>query len=57
MDIDKFSAIVVVGDDGSFHDVINGMLEREDGAKLPLAFIPSGEESDLCKSLGIKDVD
>ncbi len=30
LDIDRYSAILSVGGDGSFHEVINGMLGRSD---------------------------
>ena len=31
LDLSKYSAIVVVGGDGSIHEVFNGMLMRKDG--------------------------
>ena len=53
LDIDEYSAIVAAGGDGSYHEVINGMLARPDGKKLPLGFIPNGSGNDLCTSLGM----
>ena len=46
-----------VGGDGTYHDVVNGMLTREDDARLPIAFIPNGSSNDLCSSLGILSID
>ena len=56
-EIHLFSAICVVGDDDTFQEAVNGMLAREDGEKLPLAFIPNGIESDICYSMGINSLD
>ena len=33
------------------------MLSREDKKKVPIGLIPNGNESDICKSLGIMDID
>jgi diacylglycerol kinase (ATP) len=51
-DISKYSLLVAAGGDGSYHEVVNGMLHRPDGKKLPLAFIPNGSGNNLCRALG-----
>ena len=35
-----YQCVVVVGGDGSLHEVANGLMTRTDGAKLPIALIP-----------------
>lgn len=57
LDIDKYSVLVVVGGDGSYHEVINGMLAREDGRKIPICPVPNGSGNDLCSDIGIWSVD
>ena len=49
---------MVVGDDATFHDVVNGMLAREDRKKLPVGLVPTSvETNDLCLSMGIHSID
>jgi sphingosine kinase len=46
--------IVVVSGDGLFHEVVNGLLHREDweqAAKIPLGIIPAGSGNGLARSL------
>ena len=53
-----FSAIIVVGDDTTFHDAVNGMLDREDRVKVPIGLVPTSvETNDLCLSMGIRTID
>jgi diacylglycerol kinase family enzyme len=49
--------VIIVGGDGSIHEVLNGMLHREDKKRLPVAFIPNGTGNDMCYGINIKDVD
>lgn len=52
VDLSRHSVLAVVGGDGSYHEIVNGMLAREDGVKLPCAFMPNGSGNDLCRALG-----
>jgi diacylglycerol kinase family enzyme len=54
--LEDYDAIMAVGGDGSFHEVINGMLKRSDHTKLPIGLIPNGTGNDLCGSLGINSL-
>ena len=56
IDFSHYSALIAVGGDGSYHEVINGMLARADGMRLPVGLIPNGSGNDLCNSLGIMNV-
>ena len=42
IDINKFIGICAVGGDGTMHEIINGMLSREDRKQIPIGLIPSG---------------
>ena len=54
--IDQYFAIVAVGGDGTIHEVVNGLLRRKDGKKVPLAFLPNGSGNDCCGSLEIDTI-
>ena len=56
-DMDKYSAIVACGGDGTYHEVFNGMMARHDGKRLPLGVIPNGSGNDTAHSLGVVDLD
>jgi YegS/Rv2252/BmrU family lipid kinase len=47
-----FSTIAVHGGDGTFNEVVNGLLSRSDD-NVPLVFLPSGTGADLVRTLGI----
>jgi diacylglycerol kinase family enzyme len=57
LEIDKYSALIAVGGDGSCSEVVSGMLSRDDGKTLPFGCVPNGSGNYLCKELGIFDVD
>jgi len=44
MNVDQYSCICILGGDGTFHESINGYMEREDDARhrVPLAALPGG---------------
>ena len=56
IDLDKYSALVAVGGDGTYHEVVNGMLHRADKKKIPVSFIPNGSGNDTLRGLGVLDV-
>lgn len=57
LDMDKYSVLCATGGDGTYHEVINGMLSRQDGRKIPIALLPNGSGNDLCNALGIWSLD
>ena len=52
----KYAGLVAVGGDGTLHEIINGMMFREDGERVPIALIPNGTGNDLCNSVGVKSI-
>lgn len=56
LDFDKYSALIVIGGDGSIHEVLNGMLMRKDGKRLPIGLVPGGSGNDGCRTIGISEV-
>ena len=51
--IDDYSALILVGGDGTIHEAINGLLRRKDRKKVPVGFIPIGSGDDICGQIGI----
>lgn len=54
---DNYSLLVAAGGDGTYHEVVNGMLARKDGKKLPVAMLPNGSGNDTCSSIGVRTLD
>lgn len=57
LDIEAYSAIVASGGDGTVHEVVNGMLARDDKKRVPVGFIPNGSGNDICYNLEIRDIE
>lgn len=53
--LDDIDAICIAGGDGTFHEVINGMLSRPDQKRLPLGFIPAGTGNSLMHDMDCLD--
>jgi len=53
LEIDNFSAMICVGGDGTFNQMVNGMLARPDKKRLPVGIIPTGQSNDMARSLGL----
>ncbi|MBN2263626.1 MAG: diacylglycerol kinase family lipid kinase [Prolixibacteraceae bacterium] len=37
-----YDGLCVIGGDGTMHEIVNGMLKRDDGVKIPIGLIPGG---------------
>ena len=50
-DLSSYDAIISISGDGLFHELINGLLQREDGKdKIPVGLIPAGSGNGLVNS-------
>lgn len=56
LDIDKYSGLIAVGGDGTYHEVVNGMLHRPDKRRLPVGYLPNGSGNDTLRSFWINDL-
>lgn len=57
LDLTKYSVLCCCGGDGTYHETVNGMLNRDDKLKIPVAFLPNGSGNDLCNALGIMSLE
>ena len=53
LDLDIYHALLVVGGDGTFHEVVNGLLNRTDGRILPIGLIPAGSGNSVMHDLDL----
>ncbi|CAE8603411.1 unnamed protein product [Polarella glacialis] len=51
LDLAPYDALVTLGGDGTFHELVNGMLAREDRARVPVTLIPLGSGNGLSATL------
>lgn len=55
MNLEDVDGICVIGGDGTFHEVLNGIMRRKDGKRLPLGLIPGGTGNSLMHDLQTTD--
>jgi sphingosine kinase len=55
--LNDYSALVIVGGDGTIHEVINGMMLRDDKEKIPIAILPNGSGNDMCRNFFLETID
>ena len=53
LDLDIYHGLLVVGGDGTFHEVVNGLLNRTDGKILPIGLIPAGSGNSVLHDLDL----
>ena len=51
-DLQGYDGFCVIGGDGSFHEVVNGLLQRTDGQSLPVGLLPGGSGNSVSLDLG-----
>lgn len=51
-----FDTVLVLGGDGVVHEVANGLMRIEPGARPTLGVVPVGSGNDFARSLGLTDV-
>ncbi|SVD70221.1 uncharacterized protein METZ01_LOCUS423075, partial [marine metagenome] len=55
MDMSGYDGFLAIGGDGTLHEVVNGMLSRQDGKKIPIGMIPGGSGNSYMHDLGLTD--
>ena len=51
-----YDMVVCCGGDGTLNEAISGILNTEDGERVPLGYIPAGSTNDFADTLGISSV-
>ena len=52
---DGYDGFLVLGGDGTLNEVVNGMLQRQDGMILPIGLIPGGSGNSIAYDLDLRD--
>ena len=55
LDFDGFDGICPIGGDGTMHEIINGMMLREDNKKIPIGLITGGTGNSFMHDLNLLD--
>jgi len=42
LELENYNGMIVIGGDGTFHEVINGFMNRIDNKKIPIGIVPGG---------------
>ena len=49
--IENYDGLIIVGGDGTFHEVVNGFMARSDHKKIPIGIIPGGSGNSFLYNL------
>ena len=55
LDFSIYDGLLVLGGDGTFHEVVNGVLKRADGKTLPMGLLPAGSGNSILHDLSLTD--
>lgn len=55
MNLDSYSGFLALGGDGTFHELVNGILQRPDAKRIPIGIIPGGSGNSFVRDLGLID--
>jgi len=51
LSIENYDGLIIVGGDGTFHEVVNGLMARIDQRKIPIGIIPGGSGNSFLYNL------
>ncbi len=55
LDLHGYDGLIAIGGDGTIHELINGLLTRNDRKLLPIGLIPGGSGNSLLVDLGLEN--
>lgn len=55
LDLNEYDGFCMIGGDGTLHELVNGLLSREDGATIPVGCIPGGTGNSFMHHLDCLD--
>ena len=53
LDLNEYDGFIAIGGDGTLHEIVNGMLTRDDGFMIPIGMIPGGSGNSYMHDLGL----
>ena len=53
LDFSMYDGLLVLGGDGTLHEVVNGILKRADGKTLPVGLLPAGSGNSILHDLSL----
>jgi len=53
--LENYNGILIIGGDGTFHEIVNGVFNRRDKKKIPIGIIPGGTGNSFMLDLGITE--
>jgi len=54
-DLARYEGLCLIGGDGTIHEAVAGLMQRADGAPIPLGFIPAGTGNTMHRDVGCRD--
>ena len=55
MNFNNYESVILLGGDGTLHEFINGMMQREDKMKLPIGVVPTGSGNSFLMDFNISN--
>tara|TARA_B100000029_G_scaffold2042_1_gene2504 strand:+ start:14094 stop:14981 length:888 start_codon:yes stop_codon:yes gene_type:complete len=55
IDINIYDGIIIIGGDGTFHEIANGLLNRSDKKTIPIGIIPGGSGNSFMMDLNLSE--
>ena len=53
LNLAEYDGFIGIGGDGTLHEIVNGILTRNDGQKIPIGIIPGGSGNSYMHDLGL----
>ena len=53
--LENYKGLLLIGGDGTFHELVNGMMMRDDKLRIPIGIIPGGTGNSFLLDLNIKN--
>ena len=55
LDFTKYNGLFMIGGDGTFHEIVTGIMTRKDQKKIPIGIIPGGSGNSFLYDLNKKN--
>ena len=55
LNIEEYNCLVMIGGDGTFHEIVTGLMNRKDQKKIPIGIVPAGSGNSFLYDQNIKE--